>query len=130
MNNVLERTAAATGVNRNTVSKTHTIRDVSNWKNKPGVPNATRIELVIPKKFSIVVRQEVCEIHLGGKQLSILDLILEILKQKKVSEFDKLNLFYRDEIPEQDSKIWISGCTSSHWFMKSIVYVYADKISH
>ena len=34
LNNVLERIAAATGVNRNIISKIHTIEDVLNWKNK------------------------------------------------------------------------------------------------
>ena len=98
--NVLERTAAATGVNRNIISKIHTIEDVLDWKNKPGVPVATRKEPVIPKNFSIVFRLTVREIYLERKQLPTLYLILERIKQKKVNEFYNLNLFNGDEIPD------------------------------
>ena len=84
LNNVLEVTAAATGVNKNIVSKIHTIDHVLNWKNKPGVPVVTRKDPVIPKNFSNVVRQVVHEICLERKQLPTLDLILERLKQRKL----------------------------------------------
>ena len=56
LNNDLEQTAAATGVNRKIASKIHAIEEVLNWKNSPGVPVAIRKELVIPNKFSIFVR--------------------------------------------------------------------------
>ena len=56
LNNFLEQTAAATGVNRNIVSKIRTVDDVLNWKNKPGVHVATRKDPVIPKNFSTVAR--------------------------------------------------------------------------
>ena len=104
MNNVLERTAAATGVNRNIASKIHTINDVLNWKNKPDVPVATRKEPVILKNFSTFVRQIVCEMDLERKQSPMLDLILKRLKQKKVSEFENLNLFNGDEIVETSKR--------------------------
>ena len=130
LNNVLERTPAETDRNRNIGSKIHIIDDVLNWKNKPGVPVATRKEPVIPKNFSTVFRQVVLEIHLERKQLSTLDLILEGLKQKKVREFDNLNLFNGDEIPDTNSNMWIWGNTCLFRFMKSVGFIYGDKVSH
>ena len=81
LKNILESTAAATRVNRNTVSKIHRIDDVMNWKNKP-VLSVARKEPVIPKNFPAVVRQEVGKIYLESKRLPTLDLIMGKLKQR------------------------------------------------
>ena len=74
LNNFLERTAGATRVNRNIISKI-ALSKIFKLENKPGVPIATRKEPVIPKNFSIVVRLVVREINLERKQLTTLDLI-------------------------------------------------------
>ena len=94
------------------MSKIRTIEYVLNWKNKPGVPVATRIELVIPKYFSIVARQLIREVYIERKELQALDLIFERKRQKKVTEFGNLKFFYGDEIPGPNSIIWIWGRTS------------------
>ena len=130
LNNFPERSTAATRVNRSIISKIHIIEDVLKWKNKPDLPVATRKEPLIPKKFSIIVRQVVREIYLEHKQLPTLDLILEGLKQKKVNEFDNFNLCNGDEIPDTNSNICIWGHTSLYRFMKSVGFTYGDKISH
>ena len=67
---------------------------------------------MIPKNFSLNSLQVVREIHLERNKVLTLDFILERQNQKKVKDFDHLNLFTGDEILHPESKIWIWGRTS------------------
>ena len=97
---------------KNIITKIQTIEDVLNWKKKPGVPVCTTNYPVIPKNFSLSIRQVVREIHLELNKVLTLGFILERLNQKNVKDFDHLNLFTGDEILHPESKIWIWGRTS------------------
>ena len=51
LNNVLQRTTAPIGVNRNIIGKIQAREDVLKWKKKPGVPVCTPSDPVIPTNF-------------------------------------------------------------------------------
>ena len=106
------------------------MEDVLNWNKLPGVPIRVFHAQTIPENFSSVVLQTVQNIHLEGNQVPTLNLILERLNQKKVRDFEHLNLFHGNEVPDPESKIWIWGRATLHRFMKSIGFIYRDKISH
>ena len=96
----------------------------------PGVPITVSPTQTIPENFSSVVRHTIRDIYLEGNKVPTLNHILERLKQKKVRDFEHLNLFHGNEMPNPDSKIWIWGRSTLHRFMKSIGFIYGEKISH
>ena len=83
LNNVVERTSAATGVNKNLVCKIRTIEDVLNWKKKPGVSVKVPQTPQIPDNFCSVIRQVVRDIYLESECVPALDQILEKLRERQ-----------------------------------------------
>ena len=81
-NNVIERTAAATGVSKNIVCRVRTIEDVKDWKKKSGDHVHVRCEPQIPSNFASVVRHVIREIYLERTSVPTLDSILDRLSQK------------------------------------------------
>ena len=130
LNNVVERTSAATGVNKNLVCKIRTIEDVLNWKKKPGVSVKVPQTHQIPDNFCSVIRQVVRDICLERERVPTLDRILEKLREKTVQDFEHLNLFHDGDIPSSESPIWIWSRTSLYRFMKSTGFIYGDRVSH
>ena len=61
--------------------------------------------------------------------ISTLDATLERLKSKKVHHFEHLNLFEGTQSPNSDSDVWVWGRTSLHNFVKTIGFVYGEKIT-
>ena len=107
LNKVLGRTALATGINKNLTFKARTLQDVQHCKKKTGAPISVRQANYIPENFSSVVRHVIREINLDGTSDPILDLILDKLLQKRVHDFEHLDLFHGREIPNLSSSLWV-----------------------
>ena len=103
LKDAIERTAEATVVNKNIIAKIQSIEDVLNRKKQPGIPVPNPNDPVIPKNFSSIIRQSVRETYFERERVQTLDLILERLNQKKIKDFDHLNLFTGDEILDRES---------------------------
>ena len=130
LNNVLESTALETGINKNLVYKVRKLEDIKHWKKKPDAPTSVQRASHIPENFSSVIRHVVREIYLDGSCVPTSDVILDELLQKRVQDFAHLDLFHGREIPSLSSPLWVWSRSSLYRFMKSIGFIYGDKISH
>ena len=127
---VLERTAAATGASVSTVSLIRTEEDVENWPHQVGVPLKYKRGSVVPHSYCSVVRQVVRDIFLEKTQVPTLDSVFERIRLLKDRDMAHLNLFDQERMPDDTTVLWPWGRTTLFRFMKSIGFVYGDKISH
>ena len=106
LNNVIERTLAATGVRKNIICRVRTIEDVKGWTKKSGDHVHVRHEPKILTNFSSFVRHVIREIYLELTSVLTLRSILDPPRQKKTSDFEHLNIFdNNNSIPTLESDI-------------------------
>ena len=84
----------------------------------------------IPENSSSIVRHIIRDIYFESNVVPNLNLILAKINQKKARDLKHLNPFHGNEVPDSDRKTWICGRSVLHRFMKSIGFIYTDKISH
>ena len=131
LNNVIERTVIATGVSKNMRCRVRTMEDVKGWKKKSGDRVLVGHRPQFPNNFSSVVRHVIREMYLERTSVPTPDSILDRLRQKKVSDLERSNLFDNNSsIPAPESDIWVWGRTSLYKFMKKIGFIHGEKISH
>lgn len=129
VNQVLARTAEATGVHRNFLTRISNQEDVDNWPHQDGAKLKYNTQMNVPEKFEALVRSVIRDLFLEKKKVPTLDLILEKLQELKVQDVDHLNLFENENMPPEDSKIWLWGRTTLFKFMKSIGFAFDDHVS-
>ena len=130
LNNVTERTAAATGVNRNLVCKICAMEDVSSWRKLPCLPITVSRKQTIPENFSSVVRQTIQDIYLEDNHVTTPNNYSWKTKTERSSGLWafkfiswKLNVWPR----QQNLDL---GPSTLHRLMKSIGFTNKVKISH
>jgi len=126
---VVARTAAATGVHRSFISKIKTQSDVDNWKHLSGSKLDYKCDMKVPKKFEAVVRTVVRDIFLQKERVPTIELIQDKMESLKIEDVIQYNLFDDEFIPEDGSKIWPWSRSTLYRFMKSIGYIYGERIS-
>ena len=127
---VVERTAAATGASRNIITRMRYEEDVRKWKYDAEEALLIKRLGEVPKNYCSVIRQIVRDVFLEKIQVPTIDTVFEKISQLKVEDVEHHNLFTSNEILEQDAHIWKWSRTTLYNFMKSIGFVYEDKLSH
>lgn len=112
LNNVIQRTAVPTGISKNLICKASTLEDVKHWKRKPDTPVNVQQATHVPENFPFVIDHVVREIYLEGARVPTLDIIIDKLLQKRVQNFEHLNLFHGRAIPNLSSSSCIWSRTS------------------
>ena len=130
VNKVVERTAAATGASRNIIARIRNDEDVRNWKYNAGESLSIKRLGEVPKNYCSVIRQIVRDLLLEKIQVPTIDIVFERISQLKVGDVDNHNFFTSNEIPDQDEYIWKWSRSTLYNFMKSVGFVYEDKLSH
>ena len=69
------------------------------------------------------MRHIIREIYLDDTSVPTLDIIVDKVLQKRVQDFERLNLFHGQEIPSLSSFLWVRSRTSLYRFMKSIGFI-------
>ena len=77
-----------------------------------------------------VIRKVICEVYLEGIGAPRLDIVFNKFLQKRVQDFELLDLFYGREITNLSGYCRVWSRTSLYRFLKSIVFIYADRISN
>ena len=104
------------------------MEDVKGWKKKSGDHVYVRHEPQIPTIFSPVVRHVIYEIYLERTSVPTLDSILDRLRQKKVSDFEHLNLFDNNSsIPAPETDVCVCRRTSLYKFISKIDFIRSEK---
>ena len=130
LRNVVERTAAAIGASTRTVSKLKVAEDVENcfgeYKEKIRVHRPS----AVLEEMRIVVRKVRRDLFLEKRVTPTLDTIFEGICVLKVDDVLDLNLFNDSDILCATSNVWRWSRTTLYRFMKSIGFVYGDRMSH
>ena len=127
---VVQRTAAATGAGKNIVSLIRTEEDVRNWARESGESVNVKRESQVPYKHCALVRQVVRDEFLQKKSVPTLDSLYQKLVQLQVKDVAHLNLFDDINIAEEEIQVWTWCRATLHRFMRSIGFVYGDRITH
>ena len=131
MEHRIERTVAATEVNKNIICRVRTMEDVKGWKKKSSDHVHVRHEPQIPTNFSSVVRHFISEKCLERTSVPTLDSILDRLLQKEMSDFQHLNLIDNNgSIPAPETDVWVCRRTGLYKFISKIGFIHSVKISH
>lgn len=126
---VVQRTADATGVHRDTVSKVKNKESVENWKFKEGAKLIYNTGMKVPDNYEALVRTIVRDLFLKKERVPTIDIIFEKLKERTPEDVAHFNLFENENSPPTGSSVWPWCRSTLYNFMKSIGYIYGDRIS-
>ena len=130
LHNILERTAATTGVSRATVSRIRTEDDLHNWHIESGSHFQVSQESDLPKSFETILRIVVRNLFLEKSIVPSVNRIYERITSLDVRHSLNMNLFLGTDIPTEESKLCVWSRSTLYRFMKKIVFVYDERISH
>ena len=130
MKRVVERTAAATGVSARTINRIRNEEDIKNWFYEGGQSVKTPHDSEVPSSMAVLVRKIIRDMFLEKKLQPTIDSTYERIIELKVEDVENLNLFNGADIPITESPVWIWSRSTLYRFMKSIGFVYEDRISH
>ena len=130
MDKLIQRTVEATGFCKNIVSKISSETVVTNWKFQDADNVKRNRSMGVSEKYESVVRQVIRDLFLEKKKVPSLDNILTKLRSLNVSDVVHHNLFDDQVVPAEEETIWPWGRTTLYRYMKSIGFIYDDRISY
>ena len=130
LNQVVDRTAAATGVSRTIASKLKSENDVEKAFHEVGEHVAVQQKSQVPDNFRTIVRQTIRDLFLEKKQVPTLDTIFEKLLQIRVEDINHLNILDTADLCLDGSTVWKRSRSTLCRFMKKIGFVYDDRVTH
>lgn len=129
VNQVLARTARATGIGKTLVAKIKTQSDVDEWPMESGQNVTCKQPFSVPENYVVLVRKVIREILLEKKKVPSIDEVFNRISELTVSDVQSLNLF-EENVPEEDEQVWIWGRTTLYRFMLRSGFAYENKVSH
>ena len=107
LTHILDRTAAATGVSRGTISRIKTEEYVQNWPIESGCHVRVSQERQVPERFAIIERKLIRYLLLKKKVVPSVNRIYNRIFSLRVQRVLHLDLFVGIDIRTDDSKLWV-----------------------
>lgn len=129
VNQVLQRTSAATGIGRSLCSSIKTDKDVETWPREDGQKVSCSRESSVPDSYVAIIRQVVRQILLEKVKAPTVDEVFSRVSKLSAADVTDLNLF-EETVPPFESSIWTWSRATLHRFMQRSGFVYEDRVTH